>query len=42
MPKRQYANNAEHADAAINALDVLIFILLIFFKFLLLVEQQFQ
>ena len=43
MPKRQHANNAEHADAAINALDVFIFILLVFFKFvLLLVEQQFQ
>ena len=37
VPKRQHANNAEHADAAINALDVFIFI--VFFKFIVLLVE---
>lgn len=42
MPKRQHPHHAEYADAAVNAL-VFIFILIAFFKFvILLIEQQRQ
>ena len=40
MSKRQHPNNPEYADAAFNALA---FILIVFFKFvILLIEQQRQ
>ena len=41
MPKRQYANDAEHADAAVITLVVFICILVVFKFVVLLVEQQF-
>ena len=40
MSKRQHPTNPEYADAAVNAL---VFILIVFFKFvILLIEQQRQ
>ena len=41
MSKRQHPNNPEYADAAVNALFVLILILIVivFFKFVILIIE---